>query len=112
MLIYAKNPNDITRGRLHGSLDIGLSVISTKEKRKRLDIDAEEFIYHLKAKTIETFTVWVERLKAHRLYRQHVLTYGSKEMSSLRAPMALLEDIDSPVATTRPSKFLQKLWIR
>ncbi|XP_044743181.1 oxysterol-binding protein-related protein 6-like isoform X3 [Chrysoperla carnea] len=96
LLVYAKSPNDITRGRLHGSVDIGLSVISTKEKRKRLDIDAEEFIYHLKAKTIETFECWVQRLKAHRLYRQHVLTYGSKELPLIRAPIAVLEEIDSP----------------
>ena len=48
ILIYAKGPGDIARGKTHGSVDIGLSVISTKAKRKRLDIDAEEFIYHLK----------------------------------------------------------------
>lgn len=46
--MYAKGPGDIARGKSHGSLDIGLSVISTKVKRKRIDIDAEEFIYHLK----------------------------------------------------------------
>lgn len=48
ILIYAKSPVDVARGKLHGSVDIGLSVISTKSKRRRLDIDAEEFIYHLK----------------------------------------------------------------
>jgi hypothetical protein len=46
--VYAKGPGDLARGKIHGSVDIGLSVISTKAKRKRLDIDAEEFIYHLK----------------------------------------------------------------
>jgi hypothetical protein len=46
--VYAKGPGDIARGKIHGSVDIGLSVISTKAKRKRIDIDAEEFIYHLK----------------------------------------------------------------
>ncbi|KAI5731513.1 hypothetical protein M8J77_011362 [Diaphorina citri] len=77
MLIYGKSPGDIARGKLHGHVDIGLSVISTKSKRKRLDIDAEEFIYHLKAKTFESFTEWVEQLKKQRLYRQHVLTFGN-----------------------------------
>jgi hypothetical protein len=38
----------MSRGKIHGQVDIGLSVISTKYQRKRLDIDAEEFIYHLK----------------------------------------------------------------
>lgn len=77
ILIYAKSPADVARGKLHGSVDIGLSVISTKSKRRRLDIDAEEFIYHLKAKTHETFVKWVDQLKVHRLYRQHVLTFGT-----------------------------------
>lgn len=48
ILVYARGPSDITRGKIHGSVDIGLSVISTKSKSKRIDIDAEEFIYHLK----------------------------------------------------------------
>jgi hypothetical protein len=46
--VYGKGPGDIARGKIHGSVDIGLSVVSTKAKRKRIDIDAEEFIYHLK----------------------------------------------------------------
>jgi hypothetical protein len=54
--VYAKGPGDIARGKIHGSVDIGLSVISTKAKRKRLDIDAEEFIYHLKVSVL--FVLW------------------------------------------------------
>lgn len=78
ILIYGKGPSDINRGKIHGSVDIGLSVISSKLKRRRIDIDAEEFIYHLKAKTEETFNSWVKQLTVHRLYRQHILTYGAK----------------------------------
>lgn len=48
ILVYGKSPGDVARGKIHGSVDIGLSVISAKPKRRRLDIDAEEFIYHLK----------------------------------------------------------------
>ncbi|KRT81420.1 Pleckstrin homology domain containing protein [Oryctes borbonicus] len=76
ILVYGKGPSEIGKGKLHGSVDIGLSVISSKAKRRRIDIDAEEFIYHLKAKTEETFTAWVQQLTEHRLYRQHVLSYG------------------------------------
>lgn len=74
--MYGKGPSEIGKGKLHGSVDIGLSVISSKMKRRRIDIDAEEFIYHLKAKTEETFASWVQQLTEHRLYRQHVLSYG------------------------------------
>lgn len=52
-------------------------MITTKIKRRRIDIDAEEFIYHLKAKSEDAFTSWVQQLTAHRLYRQHILTYGT-----------------------------------
>lgn len=40
----------MTRGKVHGSVDVGLSVISTKSQRRRIDIDAEEHIYHLKVR--------------------------------------------------------------
>lgn len=89
MLIYGKGPNEISKGKIHGSVDIGLSVISTKLKRRRIDIDAEEFIYHLKAKTDETFNAWVQQLTAHRLYRQHVLTYGNNIGALFKAPDGL-----------------------
>ncbi|RZC40508.1 PH 8 domain containing protein [Asbolus verrucosus] len=77
ILVYGKGPSEVTKGKIHGSVDIGLSVITTKVKRRRIDIDAEEFIYHLKAKSEDAFTSWVQQLTAHRLYRQHILTYGT-----------------------------------
>uniref|UniRef100_A0AAR5Q6X2 Oxysterol-binding protein n=1 Tax=Dendroctonus ponderosae TaxID=77166 RepID=A0AAR5Q6X2_DENPD len=77
ILVYGKNPIDIKKGKIHGTLDIGLSVITTKACRRRIDIDAEEFIYHLKAKTDDIFTGWIQQLTAHRLYRQHIITYGT-----------------------------------
>ncbi|XP_046385349.1 oxysterol-binding protein-related protein 3-like isoform X5 [Ischnura elegans] len=80
ILVYAKNPSGIARGKLHGSVDVGLSVVTTKEIRRRMDIDAEECIYHLKAKSSESFTRWVEMLRKHRLFRQHLLTYGERSM--------------------------------
>lgn len=103
ILIYGKGPNEISRGKVHGSVDIGLSVISSKLKRKRIDIDAEEYIYHLKAKADETFNAWVKQLtvsafssflpsatckqsffsfQVHRLYRQHILTYGIRSFNT------------------------------
>lgn len=52
-MVYGKSPGDVARGKIHGSVDIGLSVITAKRKRKRIDIDAEEFIYHLKVFNIK-----------------------------------------------------------
>ncbi|XP_050522034.1 oxysterol-binding protein-related protein 6-like isoform X2 [Daktulosphaira vitifoliae] len=89
ILKYGKSPLDMSKGKIHGQVDIGLSVISTKYQRKRLDIDAEEFIYHLKAKTYEAFSDWVKEIKHHRLYRQHILTYGFSKQPPTQQPTAV-----------------------
>ncbi|XP_050355823.1 oxysterol-binding protein-related protein 3-like isoform X5 [Nymphalis io] len=87
ILVYARSPTDVARGRLHGSVDVGLSVISAKARRRRIDIDADEFIYHLRAKTPDVFRTWLNVLKAHRLYRQHLLTFGAREsVPKIHAP--------------------------
>ncbi|BET02596.1 Oxysterol-Hypothetical protein protein [Nesidiocoris tenuis] len=91
ILKYGKSPAAVSQGKIHGSVDIGLSVISTKSKRKRIDIDAEEFIYHLKAKQCEVFAEWVDQLKKHRLYRQHLLTFGSASDN-----LSVLRDVAHP----------------
>lgn len=44
----------IEKGKLHGSIDVGLSVMAIKKKSKCIDLDAEENIYHLKVKTLPT----------------------------------------------------------
>ncbi|XP_037873857.1 putative uncharacterized protein DDB_G0282133 isoform X1 [Bombyx mori] len=99
ILVYARSPADVARGRLHGSVDVGLSVISAKARRRRIDIDADEFIYHLRAKTPDVFRTWLSVLKAHRLYRQHLLTFGARESApKINAPL------DDPAATDTSSR--------
>ncbi|XP_074642132.1 oxysterol-binding protein-related protein 3-like [Tubulanus polymorphus] len=90
ILTYAKSSSDINKGKIHGAIDIGLSVISFKSNGNRIDIDAEELIYHLKVKGAELFRNWIERLKYHRLYRQNEIAFGSE-----KAPK--LTDLSSPV---------------
>uniref|UniRef100_A0A8C3KJB6 Oxysterol-binding protein n=1 Tax=Calidris pygmaea TaxID=425635 RepID=A0A8C3KJB6_9CHAR len=51
MLKYSKSPIDIQKGKVHGSIDVGLSVMSIKKKARRIDLDTEEHIYHLKVKS-------------------------------------------------------------
>lgn len=38
----------IQRGKLHGSLDVSLAVMSINKKSKGIDLDAGDNIYHLK----------------------------------------------------------------
>ncbi|XP_041039742.1 oxysterol-binding protein-related protein 3 isoform X1 [Carcharodon carcharias] len=68
---YSKSQADIEKGKLHGCIDVGLSVMSIKKKTKRIDLDTEEHIYHLKVKFQESFDDWVAELRHHRLYRQN-----------------------------------------
>lgn len=78
ILSYSKSPQDVFKGKLHASIDLGLTVISTKWSSKRIDIDSEDYIYHFKAKNNLTFIQWVDQLRHHRLYRQHEIAFGNK----------------------------------
>lgn len=40
----------IEREKLHGCIDVGLSVMSVKKSSKCIDLDTEEHIYHLKVR--------------------------------------------------------------
>ncbi|XP_059812383.1 oxysterol-binding protein-related protein 6-like isoform X2 [Hypanus sabinus] len=99
ILKYAKTQQDILRGKLHGSINIGLSVMSINKKSKRIDLDAEENLYHLKVKSQEVFTTWVSKLCYHRLFQKgdHVkVPYGangySLPISPTRANVAQKSD--------------------
>ncbi|XP_067824927.1 oxysterol-binding protein-related protein 7 [Heptranchias perlo] len=70
ILKYAKTQQDLLRGKLHGSINIGLSVMSINKKSKRIDLDAEENLYHLKVKSQEVFSTWVSKLCYHRLFQK------------------------------------------
>ncbi|XP_054846812.1 oxysterol-binding protein-related protein 3 isoform X2 [Eublepharis macularius] len=74
ILKYGKSPADIDRGKLHGCIDVGLSVMSVKKSTKCIDLDTEEHIYHLKAKSQEVFDEWVAKLRHHRMYRQNEIS--------------------------------------
>ncbi|XP_042111816.1 oxysterol-binding protein-related protein 7 isoform X2 [Ovis aries] len=66
ILHYATTRQDITKGKLHGSIDVRLSVMSINKKAQRIDLDTEDNIYHLKIKSQDLFQSWVAQLRAHR----------------------------------------------
>ncbi|XP_034990443.1 oxysterol-binding protein-related protein 6 isoform X4 [Zootoca vivipara] len=79
MLKYSKSPIDTQKGKVHGSIDVGLSVMSIKKKARRIDLDTEEHIYHLKVKSQDSFDAWVSRLRHHRLYRQNEIVRSPRD---------------------------------
>lgn len=52
-------------------------MISTKTSSRRIDIDSEYYIFHIKVKKLDNFNQWVNALRAHRLARQHEINYGN-----------------------------------
>ncbi|XP_043910900.1 oxysterol-binding protein-related protein 7 [Protopterus annectens] len=85
ILRYAKTPLDITKGKLHGCIDVRLSVMTVNKKTKRIELDTEESLYHLKAKSEEFFNTWVAKLCYHRLFRKS---------EGLKLSRALLSETD------------------
>ncbi|XP_049587849.1 oxysterol-binding protein-related protein 3 isoform X3 [Syngnathus scovelli] len=81
ILKYGKCSADIEKGKLHGCIDVGLSVMAIKKKAKCIDLDAEENIYHLKIKSQELFDEWVSKLRHHRLYRQNEIAMCPNDKS-------------------------------
>ncbi|XP_048846491.1 oxysterol-binding protein-related protein 7-like isoform X2 [Brienomyrus brachyistius] len=71
ILRYAKTQQDICKGKLHGTLDVSLAVMSVNKKSKRIDLDAGDNLYHIKAKSHEIFYIWVTKLCAHRIYKKN-----------------------------------------
>ncbi|KAM9345564.1 oxysterol-binding protein-related protein 7-like isoform 2-T2 [Symphorus nematophorus] len=71
ILKYSKTQQDIQRGKLHGSLDVSLAVMSINKKAKRIDLDAGDNLYHLKAKSHDIFYIWLTKLCAHRVFKKN-----------------------------------------
>uniref|UniRef100_A0A8C2IXT5 Oxysterol-binding protein n=1 Tax=Cyprinus carpio TaxID=7962 RepID=A0A8C2IXT5_CYPCA len=79
ILTYAKTGNDLKKGRLRGRIDVGLSVMAVKKKSLCIDLDTEDSIYHLKAKTRDLFEQWVTELRHHRMFRQNEIAMEPPE---------------------------------
>ncbi|CAB1312024.1 unnamed protein product, partial [Coregonus sp. 'balchen'] len=71
ILRYSKTQQDITRGKLHGSLDVSLAVMSINKKSNRIDLDAGDILYHMKANSHDLFYIWVTKLSAHRMFKKN-----------------------------------------
>ncbi|XP_075313323.1 oxysterol-binding protein-related protein 7 [Odontesthes bonariensis] len=71
ILRYSKNQQDVSRGRVQGSLDVSHAVMSINKKSNRIDLDAGNILYHIKAKSHDLFYIWVTKLQAHRLYKKN-----------------------------------------
>ncbi|NXS77723.1 OSBL6 protein, partial [Erpornis zantholeuca] len=101
-----KGWHKIQKGKVHGSIDVGLSVMSIKKKARRIDLDTEEHIYHLKVKSQDSFDAWVSKLRHHRLYRQNEIVRSPRDASFHIFPSASTTE-SSPAANVSDGKVQQ-----
>ncbi|XP_009464780.1 PREDICTED: oxysterol-binding protein-related protein 3 isoform X4 [Nipponia nippon] len=92
ILKYSKCQADLERGKVHGCIDVGLSVMSVKKSTKCIDLDTEEQIYHLKVKSQELFDEWVAKLRHHRMYRQNEISMFPHDVNNLFFPVSTTTD--------------------
>uniref|UniRef100_A0A8C7J243 Oxysterol-binding protein n=1 Tax=Oncorhynchus kisutch TaxID=8019 RepID=A0A8C7J243_ONCKI len=105
MLKYSKSPIDIQKGKLHGCIDVGLSVMSIKKRARRIELDTEEHLYHLKIKSPDIFDSWVVKLRHHRLYRQNEIVRSPRDatMRTFPPPASTESPIPHPHPQTKPT---------
>uniref|UniRef100_A0A3P8NIN4 PH domain-containing protein n=1 Tax=Astatotilapia calliptera TaxID=8154 RepID=A0A3P8NIN4_ASTCA len=125
ILKYSKTQQDIQRGKLHGSLDISMAVMSVNKKTKRIDLDAGDNLYHLKAKSHDIFYIWLTKLCAHRVFRKneamsvhrgvlHALSLGQSTLPAFSQQSRATVSITScssklqPGVTSKVSAWLQQ----
>nr|XP_046173943.1 oxysterol-binding protein-related protein 6-like isoform X2 [Oncorhynchus gorbuscha] len=101
MLKYSKSPIDIQKGKLHGCIDVGLSVMSIKKRARRIDLDTEEHLYHLKIKSPDIFDSWVVKLRHHRLYRQNEIVRSPRDATMRTFPPPA--STESPIPHPHPA---------
>ncbi|KAG7467598.1 oxysterol-binding protein-related 6 isoform X1 [Solea senegalensis] len=99
ILKYSKSPIDLQKGKVHGSIDVGLSVMSIKKRARRIDLDTEEHIYHLKVKSQEIFDAWVSKLRHHRLYRQNEIVRSPRDATMRTFPPPAAMESTQPAAS-------------
>ncbi|CAI9623803.1 unnamed protein product [Staurois parvus] len=99
------------KGKLHGRIDVGLSVMSVKKSTKCIDLDTEEHIYHLKVKSPEVFEDWVAKLRDHRLFRQNEISVFPHDLSSQFFPMLSTTESASsfdPISSPQETHFTRQ----
>ncbi|KAL7869218.1 hypothetical protein AOLI_G00132060 [Acnodon oligacanthus] len=71
ILRYSRNQYDNSKGKLSGSMDVSLAVMSVNRKARRIDLDTGDNLYHIKTKSHDLLYIWVTKLSAHRIYKKN-----------------------------------------
>ncbi|KAG7280634.1 hypothetical protein CRUP_023253 [Coryphaenoides rupestris] len=99
-----KGWHKISRGRVQGSLDVSVAVMSINKKTYRMDLDTGDFLYHVKAKSHELFYIWVTKLQAHRAFKKkHEATAAAAAAAAAHVHNGFLlpQTLGPPVGSAR-----------
>uniref|UniRef100_A0A4W4ENQ5 Oxysterol-binding protein n=1 Tax=Electrophorus electricus TaxID=8005 RepID=A0A4W4ENQ5_ELEEL len=64
-----------SKGKLRGSVDVSLAVMSVNKKARRIDLDTGHILYHIMAKSHDLFYMWVNKLSIHRMYKRNEVAF-------------------------------------
>jgi len=89
LLRYAKTPNAIRKNKIHGKMEVGACVMSSKKFNLTIDLDADDVIFHTKAKTLLDYNNWLTALRLHREYgnKSKDNTLTSNNVNNIQTPM-------------------------
>ncbi|TNN36052.1 Oxysterol-binding protein-related protein 6 [Liparis tanakae] len=73
--------------------------MSIKKRARRIDLDTEEHIYHLKVKSQDIFDAWVSKLRHHRLYRQNEIVRSPREATMRTFPPPAAQESPKPASS-------------
>uniref|UniRef100_A0A8C7XV32 Oxysterol-binding protein n=1 Tax=Oryzias sinensis TaxID=183150 RepID=A0A8C7XV32_9TELE len=77
-----KGWHKVSKGRIQGSLDVSLAVMTVNKKANRIDLDTGDILYHMKAKSPDLFYIWVTKLQAHRFFKKNETAHAHSRVNS------------------------------
>uniref|UniRef100_A0A673FEB4 Oxysterol-binding protein n=1 Tax=Sinocyclocheilus rhinocerous TaxID=307959 RepID=A0A673FEB4_9TELE len=95
-----KGWHKFSKGKMHGALDVSLAVMSVNKKARRIDLDAGDILYHMKAKTPDLYYIWVTKLSAHRMYKKNEAAHVHNGFLQALSQSSHLPQKNSPMQDT------------
>lgn len=96
------------RGKYHGLIDVGLSIITVHRNTSKIHIDTGESLYYFRVNKTE-FDNWVQCLRDHRLYRQNEVSVNFTPKQAARQPqtpgLGRVSAGQQPTMTYNPDTF-------
>jgi len=106
LLRYAKTPSAIRKNKIHGKMDVRMCVMSHKKPTFTIDLDADDVIFHIKAKTSLELNKWITALRLHREYgnRSKDNTLTNANINSIQTPLTSSDHEGNESGTNENSK--------